>query len=69
MTEDLVIVALSVAFARRNIRKSNAPILYSDRGVLYRSQKHAYFAKSRGCELSQEHTKALILYSDNYFIE
>ncbi len=52
MTEDLVIDALSVAFARRNISKSNAPILHSDRGVQYRSQKYIDFARSRGCELS-----------------
>ncbi len=52
MTDDLVIDALSVAFARRNIRKSNAPILHSDRGVQYRSQKYVDFARSRGCELS-----------------
>lgn len=52
MTEDLVIDALAVAFARRNISKSNAPILHSDRGVQYRSQKYIDFANSRGCQLS-----------------
>lgn len=50
MTDRLVIEALSVAFARRGIKRG--PILHSDRGVQYRSQKYIDFARSRGCELS-----------------
>ena len=52
MTEKLVIEALSIAFARRKIKKDNGPILHSDRGVQYRSQKYIDFAQSWGCSLS-----------------
>lgn len=52
MTEDLVIEALSVAFARRNINKVDTLILHSDRGVQYRSQKYIDFAVSKGCQMS-----------------
>ena len=52
MTENLVIEALSVAFARRKVKKGHGPILHSDRGVQYRSQKYVDFAVSWGCQLS-----------------
>ena len=52
MTEDLVIEALSVAFARRGISNGENLIIHSDRGVQYRFQKYIDFARSRGCELS-----------------
>jgi len=52
MTENLVIEALSVAFARRMIKGEEGLILHSDRGVQYRSQKYIDFARSRGCQMS-----------------
>lgn len=52
MTDTLVIEALSVALARRNITEKQQLILHSDRGVQYRSQKYIDFAHSWGCRLS-----------------